>query len=279
MDIDAIRLTPGGAGAVNVDLPILGLSPTSPLILKGADGLGPPEITIHMPPSARAGSWYQNKTVAPRQVVLLVGLNPNYGAGQSVESLRTQLYGLLSSTIRSYDEILINLMKDGAPVAFTYSFVSKMELNPFSEKPEVQITFDCRNPYFESVTYNNVVPSSKGTFTVVNPGTAPASFNFSLTLTSVPTGTLTINHDGSGEKMQINGPFAVGDKITMITDPRSRMLSLTPSSGIPVTLLNRMASYSKFFLLKPGPNQITINHSGYDYGVNGFQFKSQYWGV
>src|SRR5689334_2316445 len=93
MKIDTLRLV---VGPTTVDLPVVGADPSGPFVLKGADGLGPPDIDVVIADMVQEGGVRQKKRASNRQIVALVGLNPDWSTGITPEDLRTVLYELLT---------------------------------------------------------------------------------------------------------------------------------------------------------------------------------------
>src|SRR5690349_18429148 len=132
MKMDNLRFV----GATNIDFPLMGADPSGPFVLKSVEGLGPPDVNVRMVQTVLEGGLYQGKRPSLRQIVALVGLQPNWDIGQSAEELRTQLYSLM--TPRYGQPIVVQIMYQGVVQAQAQGQVSRMEAALFSKDPAVQ---------------------------------------------------------------------------------------------------------------------------------------------
>lgn len=169
-------------GLAAIDLPVVNAKPSDIYILKGAVGLGPPEVDVSIANTLNAGGFFQGRRPQPREIVLHIGLNPNYKTNQSAADLRTQLYGLL--TPGNYTSIKIEIYNDTTSLMYVNGYVKKLEIAPFSKTPEVQVTFACMEQYFLAPTALYVDPGSKTAPLIKNIGTAEAGFHMELTFTA-----------------------------------------------------------------------------------------------
>ena len=83
MTMEMIRLI----GASSVEFPILGAEASGPFVLKSADGLGPPKVGVRMAKTVLEKAIYLGKSPDLRQIVCLVGLQPNWDVGQTPQEL------------------------------------------------------------------------------------------------------------------------------------------------------------------------------------------------
>lgn len=273
-------------GATNVDFPILGADASGPFVLKGAEGLGPPEVTVRLARTVLEKALYQGKSAALRQIVALVGLQPNWDVGQTAEELRTELYSLL--TPRYGAMVRAEIVLDGVVQAYAQGQVSKMEPAIFSKDPAVQITLDCDYPYLlapEGIIQEPVQSDASGirAFTVVNPGTAPTGFQIGVILRANVGTTLTLSDDNpSGQKIQIDGiNWQSGDRLVIDTRAGSRGIWRGAQGGALVSALNNMnAGISEWIQLYGGDNTLLLNTAAFDWDPQ-YKFNHQpaYWGV
>ena len=168
-------------GLTFIDLPIVGALPSDKYILKEASGLGPPEVDVTIAPTLNAGGIYQGRRPQSREIVLNIGLNPDYTAGQSVSDLRTTLYGML--TPGSGDYITIEIINDSTVLASAIGYVKNLEIVPFSKEPMVQLVLVCPSEYFQGPADIYVQTPNKAFPEITNLGTAPAGFRMELTFT------------------------------------------------------------------------------------------------
>jgi hypothetical protein len=297
MKMNMLRLR----GAQTVDLPLLGADPSGPFVLKGAEGLGPPEVTVRMSRTVLEKALYQGKSVALRQIVALVGLQPDWDVGQTAEELRTVLYSLL--TPRYGQMIKAEIVNDGVVQAFAQGQISKMEAALFTKDPAVQITLDCDYGYLLKPTtivqeppqrQIGVIVDDPGTpeneanpglraFDIENDGTAPSGFKMGVILrANVGTSLILADENPQGQKFQVDGiNWIAGDRFVIDTRPGTRGVWRGAAGGNLVSVLNNMnAGVSEWLSLYEGDNTLTLNTTAFDWDPE-FQFRHQpaYWGV
>lgn len=282
MKMDMLRLH----GAETVDLPIVGADPSGPFILKGVEGLGPPDISVRMARTVLEKAIYQGKSVGLRQLIPIVTLQPDWDTGQTAEELRTVLYGLL--TPRYGQMVRAEIIYEGVVQAFAQGHIPKMEPTIFSKDPAVQITLDCDYGYLLSPDTSTQQPvqrdlAGQRAFDVVNPGTAPAGFKMGVILRANVGNTLVLSDSNPlGQKMVIDGVnWVSGDRFVVDTRPGTRGVWRGPAGGALVSVLNYMdASVSEWIHLYGGDNALTINTTAFDWDpAYMFQHQPAYWGV
>lgn len=272
-------------GANTVDLPIFGEDALGPFVLKSADGLGPPDIVVNIGATMQEGGIFQGRKAANRQPVLLVGLQPEWEAGQTSEDLRTTLYGLL--TPKFGELIRMEVWNDTTMIAQAEGHFSKFEAAIFSKDPAVQLTMECTSPYLQSPNLLFQAPAEgvsagKTWFEIENIGTAPSGFMMAINITTGFTGALTINDNGgpTGEKTTITRTWSAGDIFTLDTRAGSRGVWRTPSgTSAAQSVLNDRSIDSSWMQLHGGLNRLWINNLNFDWVAPGFGYTPSYWGV
>lgn len=282
MKMDQLRFI----GASSVILPIVGADPSGPFILKGVDGLGPPEINVRLARTTFEKAVYQGKSAGLRQIIATVALQPNWDEGQTAEELRTILYGLL--TPRYNQLVKVEIRNAGVVQGYAQGQISKMEPAMFTKDPAVQITIDCDYPYLLAQSYvtQNPVQSTVGgirAFTVDNDGTAPAGFYMGLILRANVGTTLTLSDESPlGQKLQINGiNWVSGDRLVVDTRPGSRGVWRGAGQGTNVSVLNNLnGALSEWIQLYGGDNKLLLNTTAFDWDpAYGFWHQPAFWGV
>lgn len=274
-------------GATSVDFPIVGADPSGPFVLKGADGLGPVPITVQMGRTVWEKAVYQGKSATLRQIIAVVGLQPNWDEGERPADLRSTLYKLL--TPRYNEMVRCEIWADGEQQAFAQGQISKMEPSLFTKDPAVQITLDCDYGYLlkpTSVVQTPVQRSSGGlrAFDVVNDGDAPAGFRAGFILNENVGTTLILSDENPlGMKIQIDGiDWMSGDRFVVDTRPGTRGVWRGAGGGALSSVLNNLnASVSEWMYLYAGDNSLMLNTSvAFDWDT-AYYFAHQpaYWGV
>lgn len=271
-------------GSVNVDLPIVGVESDSPFILKGVDGLGPPERVVKTGGSVAEGGTRQGTRAANRQVVALIGLQPGWEFGQTAADLRETLYGLLTPPFGA--PVQVQIMDGDTVVAVARGDVSRCETPLFVKDPVVQVTIDCDYPYLLAPATISQAPAktvsgSQTAIDILNDGTAPAGFYMAITLGAAQAGALRISENSaSGRFMNILGPWGSGDKLIVDTRDGARKILRDPAgSGPQVSVLGNMTSGSTWLQLHGGKNRLLINSTSFTYSDYLFAHTPAYWGV
>lgn len=264
-------------GLTAVDFPKVGVTSASPFILKGVDGLGPPEVDVSISNTLNEGGVYQGRRPQLKQIIARVGLNPAWADGQTASDLREILYGLL--TPGSGDHVSISLVNVSTTVGWVIGWVSKMEINPFAKDPEVQITLDCVDSYFRALTDEivDLDDLAKDFPSIENVGNGPAGMYWSLTFTDdVTNWTLTDNPEVN--KLEFDYAFLTGDKLEFDTTMGSRYCKVTLASDASVhSLLAAMTTDSLWFQLHGGTNDFITSDDSFDW--NQVSYLPKFWGV
>lgn len=264
--------------AVPIDLPIVGLDPSARYLLKNVDGLGPPELDLAISSSLYEGGDFRGRRALNREVVIRVGLNPDYTIGETAGDLRDELYGMLSNA--QMDEANVQLYNGNSQIALiSKGYVKRFEIVPFAKDQEVQITLGCTNPYISAYPDSNslMATTAKTAFTIVN-GTAPAGFKLDVTFTAAQASgwTLSLEQGTNERKMFINYAFLSGDKLEIDTRPGSRSIFVT-RSGVRTNIVWALATDSQWIMLHAATNALYTSDQNFNF--NFLTFTKQYWGI
>lgn len=258
----------------NITFPLDSTMDTSPFVIESIDGLGPPDINVAISNTLRTGGSFQNRVVQDRQIVMTIGFQPNYSTGQTVESLRTQLYGFIEPKL---DLPVTFVLRNGSTdIASTLCYVKRLEVNVFSKDPQVVMTLACVDPFFTAALYAVPSPSTLPTqpMTIINQGSAPTGFTIKFTLTSASSSVRLSNGYG---QVWFNYAFLSGDVITINTTVGS--LSATSlRSGVTTNLLPYLLTNPRWIPLHPGENKIWINGPA-TWTLTSILYYPRYWGV
>lgn len=282
MKMDMLRLT----GAKTVDFPLAGTDGSGPFVCKSAEGLGPPDVTVKMTRTVSERALYQGKTPSFRQVVILVGLQPDWNVGQTPEELRTQLYSLLTPKYGKF--VRLEILYQGVVQAYAQGHVSRIVPAFFTKDPAAQITLDCDFAYFLKPAYITQEPPQvtvgglRG-FDVENEGDAPSGFVLDVILrANVGSGLYLTDDDPQGQRIQIEGvTWNSGDRLLIDTRAGTRGIWRGPNGGALVSVLNNMNAFvSDWMQLYGGTNRLILNTTAFDWNAP-YKFTHQpaYWGV
>lgn len=259
-------------GLTAVDLPKVGAQPSDLYILKSADGLGPPEVDVSISKTLNAGGYYQGRRPQSRELVFLVGLNPDYSVGMTAADLRTTMYGML--TPGSSDSVLVEIMNANTVLAQTTGYVKKLEIVPFTKDPSVQITMPCLQQYLEAPALLYVVPATMATPSITNVGTAPEGFHMELIFTAGMS-SWTLTHS-SGRKMELVYGFVSGDKLIIDTRPGSRGIWVLRGAVL-TNIIYTLSADSVWHMFHGGVNNFTASSASFTWGD--VYYLPQYWGI
>lgn len=253
-------------GLETVDLPIIGARPSDPYICKGVDGLGPPQSNVVI-----VKGQFQSRQTEDRELVFRVGLNANYRAGQTVESLRQILYGLLTPDER--EDVIIQIMDGDTVVAVTTGYVKNIEPVLFAKEPEVQITIPCAGSYFEHPEELTIDITGSGSLEVPNTGTAPTGFFMAIFFTG-PQSFWVLSK--GNQKMRFDASFTAEDTLWIDTRPGQREITRM-RNGVETSLLHTLSANSVWLMLRGGTNTFTGSGTAFEWGS--IKYTPLYWGV
>lgn len=115
-----------------------------PVQIRNIDGLGPVKADISTTPSGTSrGETYQGSSTGKRNIVLTLGLNPDW-AVQTVSSLRRLLYAYFMPQ----QWCKLRFFSDEMPTTDIEGYVESFEPNMFSQDPEIQISIINPKPDF-----------------------------------------------------------------------------------------------------------------------------------
>lgn len=250
---------------------------TAPYVVKSIDGLDPAQIDVFVSDSILDEGQYQGRSPLKKEIVLLMGFNPNYSIGETTAELRSRLYSLLTPKLGK--TLTFKLLDDSSTVVgYISGMIKGFEANPFSKDPEVQITIPCFSPYFQLDRYTEPSPGTlnKNPIPMMNLGDAPTGFKLVLTFTTAYTSFQIENEDSSSAFHPVYN-FAVGDILTINTHPRQRVCTVT-RSGVVTNLLPVITPASEWLMLSGGLNNMPVV-TGTGFNINEVSHIPRFWGV
>lgn len=271
-----MRLT----GLYEIDLYKDGASPSDPFIFTGADGLGPNDVANSISNPLNQQSFLQGSQVQPRFPVIGVGLNPDWSSNITASDLRTKIYGLLTPPRNHV--LKLQLMNNTVVVAETWGYVKRVEINPFTKDPQVQISMDCIPKYLESPTVLSIDTDDFDPllFTIENAGNAPSGFEMKVAFTG-SLSALELRYwpdtEETGPFMRLEAPFESGDVITIDTHPGSRKIVRNFAEGYTEPLIAALVRGSSWFELNGGTNRFFFSSPDIDFRT--FTYTPKYWGI
>lgn len=284
-------------GLLNLDLPVQSgiildgvnsASPADRYIVENIDGLEPPDVTVAIAKTASGGK-YQGRTFADREVVFLIGLNPDYNKGETPQQLRTQLETYLSTGYNPY--VTLQFATYGIPYAQARAYVTKFEDTIFSKDPAVQITFQMLNSTFKAISPTEYFASDldRKHPNIYNWGTAQCGFQFGVTFDQeMPNGWFLKTSENPSIGMVFDYDFQPNDTLTVSTIPGNRFIHVKPHRKKVKNRLGILTNNSEWLELHPGVNRFITPKpytTGWISGVSiwhwkgRFKFTPEYWGI
>lgn len=250
--------------------PVLGLSgfmpSDDPVQIRNIDGLGPVAATINTTAFASGrGELYQGSTTPKRNIVLTLGLNPDW-AIQTVSSLRQLLYAYLMPE----QWCKLRFYSDHMPTCDIEGYVESFDPNMFSEDPEVVVSLICPKPDFidiDTTIHVGVVDDGTIEAAFTYQGTVPTGYELRVEASeenSDYTGPLTIKTVGLEEQIFTIDPVTINViKYFKMSSVRNAKLAanVAVSGGVVTNLLAKVDPASMWPELIPGENVFTIEAS------------------
>lgn len=263
------------ADANVIDIPILDYN-HDPYVLKAQTGLDPPDIDVFVADKVGHGGVYKGRRVPKRQVVLRVGMNPNYGVADPVGVLRDNLYSTLDTLTNGL--IDIRLVDTVRPTITIQAIVEKFESPSSNQEVEVQITFICPQPFFTTLADVVSTPNTN-TINVTYEGTASVGFVASISPLPSHLGNLvTITKTQTGESIRFTGDTNTTYIYMLDTREGSRSVKLS-ISGVVSNALHTLQTEYDWLRLTKGLNTFTVTSSSGAPTFSSFSYRPAYWGL
>lgn len=247
--------------------PVLSLSgfmpSDDPIQIRNIDGLGPVKADVLTTAFASGrGELYQGSSTPKRNIVLTLGLNPDW-VDQTMSSLRQLLYAYLMPE----QWCKLRFFSDHLPTCDIEGYVESFEPNMFSEDPEIQVSVICPKPDFVDVDASLITG-------VVDDGTVETGFTylgtvatgFELRIEATPenvayTGPFTITNVGLTEQIFAIDPVTINAlkyfKLNSVRNSK-RAANVAVADGAITNLLAQVSNDSVWPELIPGENVVTV---------------------
>lgn len=258
-------------------LPLGGFGPNNdPIQVRNIDGLGPVKANIRTTPFATGrGELYQGGSTGTRNIVLTLGLNPDFVEYPSMAMLRQILYRYLLPEQKTK----LRFYSDEIPTVEIEGYVESFEPNMFSEDPEVVVSIICPDPDFVSeatILTGTVTEMLEGPeFEYV--GTIPTGFELKVETSDAKPSfngmlIVSLSQPGLSDQNFFVQPVLVdaSQYFSMSTakPKRVRTLSTDGFGTPPVNLMPNIIGNSVWPLVRPGQNAINVTTAAEDVGQN-----------
>lgn len=242
------------------------------------DGLSPVPVNINTSEGSGDGAIFNSAFMQPRNIVITVVFCGD------IETTRAAFYRIFPEK-KSCTVIFSNKVRS---VKITgYAETNTIDL--FSQRQQAQVSLLCPNPWFESQTPEDFIPSytlplfsapfsielddpipvsevvDHPTSLILNSGDVECGFAAEVTFTGAVEGLKFASETaGAGTWFKLDYSFQAGDKLTL--DTRSGRLAVKVTRGTTVTnLLRYMVSGSRWLKLAVGANRLGVTaDSGID---------------
>lgn len=246
-------------------------------VLKGITGLDAEEITpLFYGQGEETNTKFYDMVLQPREIGILIGLNPNYRLNLTAGDLRGDLYKAIASSRSGL--IQLRFMDNEVAVATISGFIIKLEGPVSTKEPQVQLTIRCDNPIFTSLDVMNQIVTglSETAPLLIDPiSTAPHGFKFKLTFTG-SVNPFIIQDPNDDWVFQINYAFLSGDELYFSSVNGDKYIYRI-RSAVTLHLMDVIETGSVWPILFPGENQFEINTSSFDW--NEVYWNDTHWGI
>jgi len=279
MKVTSVELHPDGSSDVFV-LSFRDPSRLNPYNVKGITGLDADELVARFYGAPGAQNFY-NMMLVKRQPMMLIELNPRYNLGESPATLRDAMYRMIASSRRGKVDIWF---KNGEEVVAVLSGnVIKLEAPNFTTRSEVQITFNCVDPFLKAPTPVSLsVVALDPSLTEIQDdlSTAPHGVVFELTATAPITSITIDDPDDLSWEYTITpvGGFVAGDVIHYSSQYNDKYIYLV-RAGVTIHLADVLTPGSIWPIIFPGRINTFRFSNGPSLDWNTISYYPTYWGV
>lgn len=240
------------------------------------DGLSPVPVNINTSEGSGDGAIFNSAFMQPRNIVITVVFCGD------IETTRAAFYRIFPEK-KPCTIVFSNKIR----AARITGYVETNTIDLFSQRQQAQVSLLCPNPWFESQTPEDFIPSytlplfsapfsieegepipvsevvDHPTSLIVNGGDVECGFAAEVAFSGAVEG-LKFANETSGAWFKLDYSFAAGDKLTL--DTRSGRLAVTNlRNGSNVNMLRYMVSGSRWLKLAVGANRLGVTaDSGID---------------
>ena len=219
------------------EMPILGVTPKNSLLIQKVTGLNPPDRSLFIGDYSQDGGLYQGRRVGSRNVVFTINLNPNPALGETVQTLREDLYKAFIDPQVEGDDLKLLLHDDNNREIYLVGYCEKFESDIFASDTMCQISMICPDPYLRD-NEDTILTQPTGWVQVpfTYQGSAETGFIVRIYVTTMTNSiTLYNNRKVLQLKYPSGGNYLVGDIITINTIRGQRSISLTRATALTQT--------------------------------------------
>lgn len=256
----------------------------APYTIKAIGGLDVDQIFTSYIGKGTGTNPLYNMGIGKREVVVRFAITPRYSIGETVNSLRDDIYRAISANRTG--AMTLQFKDDDLVVAFIKGFTTKIEAPQFTETPEIQLTLDCStDPVLRSeIRYFANVGSFANNLAIVNDTDSTAPHGMDLTfLCNATASSFTITDESDTPwtfvvtpgTIGANTGFLVGDSLHISSEDRYHKLYLVRGSAT-VHLAQGLSINSIWPYMYPG--QTTFRFSN-QFSCTDWSYRHAFWGI
>ena len=283
MNFDTVELL-GAASNEVVSMAFKEPSIKAPYTVKAILGLDVDEVITSYIGVGSGTTQIYNMTVGKREVVLNFAITPRYGIGESVSSLRDNIYRAISANRTGAMTLKFKL--DDTVVAFIKGFTTKIEADQFSESPQIKLTLDCsRDPLLrsEAIIVQDTNEFSNNLAIINDPvSTAPHGIGMSFYCNEAVS-SFTISDDLPQPWSFVVTPgiigsdtgFKVGDSLHISSEDHNYQLYVV-RNAVTTHLAQGLSLGSVWPYMYPGETSFRYSN---EFNCSGLLYRQAFWGI
>jgi hypothetical protein len=222
---------------------------------------------------------FYNLSLQNRQIVIRVGLNPDFNNNQSYSDLRDDLYKMIAAS--RFGSIQLQFKNLLEVVAAITGYISKFEAPQFEKTQEVQITIQCSEPMLKALE-RDYVAGLDPVQTIIrdDKSTAPHGFTFNMAVNfAIASIEITDPNDTTWRFLVTPiGGFMNGDQLYFSSEYNNKELYIIRGGVDTIHLGDVISADSVWPIIFPGEN--TFSFTNHEYlRWEEISFYPTYWGV
>jgi hypothetical protein len=230
-------------------------------VLKAVDGLDADQIIPKFyGQGLESGANFTQLNLEPREVVMRIGLRPQWRKGETPESLRAILQRAIASNRKG--TVQLRIYNDEVVAGVLEGFITKFNAPVSAKDSDVYMTVKCELPLIRSMDVTSLIVAEVdlGDTVIVNDpvSTAPHGMYMKYTFTGGASSFVMTEPGGSPDwSFEINYAFLAGDELYISSDENNKYLYRV-RAAVTLHLADVLALGSNWPLLFPQENQFVV---------------------
>lgn len=275
MKLTAVELHPHG-GTDTIELSFRDPQRLGSFNAKNILGLDADAITARF-----YASGFYALSIEKRQVVIRIGLNPNFSLNETYNSLRDDIYAVITSSRTGM--VHLHLKNGDDIVAAVNGFVSKVEAPLFEKTQEVVVTIDdvdgiLRAVDLVEVDLTGLTPAETEITDLLS--TAPHGFSFELEFSAAKAAIEITDPGDSTWSFEVTpaGGFLTGDILHFCSEQNEKVLYIERGPST-IHLADKITPGSVWPLIFPRRVNTFAVATSADIAWQSIEYYPAYWGV